>query len=395
MAIYSAQSLVMPDGNEFQFFGKTYFGVCSTAASTQIKEVTIEGFTEESFRNGTIVCISFWYANTHNEPRLNINNLGSPRIYSDIPEGIVQLVYYDDGWEVLGGDGEAPEGVFFVDIDTTNNNAVTPTASEIVAAYNDGKQLVIRIKDFYYESGAHTTYMYALPSEVDLEVQNFFSIRCAACTMGGDGYYIYYWDIVYDYSQDEFVVENYFDKLLSAPSSASAGQVLTYNGSSWGASNAPVQSVNGQTGAVSLTIPTIPTVTVDNTLSYSVMLQNSGTLAPKVSSSVTAGAGQLTLGRNGENTAVAGKLTIINGGDYGRITNLKGSYTGGTSIDVSLPSSAGTLALVSQIPTVASDIGAIPAPSSPSSGNVLTWNGTAWVAQSLPIYDGTVVTNNS
>ena len=166
-----------------------------------------------------------------------------------------------------------------------------------------------------------------------------------------------------------------------------------YVTSAQAAAAAPVQSVNGQTGAVSLTIPTIPTVTTNDSSSYSVMLQNAGTLAPKVTTSITAGAGRLTLGKNGENTAVAGKLTIINGGDYGRITNLKGSYTGSTSIDVSLPSSAGTLALVSQIPTVASDIGAIPAPSSPSSGNVLTWNGTAWVAQSLPIYDGTVVTS--
>ena len=152
-------------------------------------------------------------------------------------------------------ESELPEGVFFVDIDTTNNNAVTPTASEIVAAYNDGKQLVIRIKDFYYESGAHTTYMYALPSEVDLEVQNFFNIRCIVGTMGGDGYYVDQWDIAYDYSQDEFNVEYSLDKLLLEPPSASAGQVLTYSGSSWGASAAPVQSVNGQTGAVSISIP--------------------------------------------------------------------------------------------------------------------------------------------
>lgn len=152
-------------------------------------------------------------------------------------------------------ESELPEGVFFVDIDTTNNYAVTPTASEIVAAYNDGKQLVIRIKDFYYESGAHTTYAYALPSEVDLEVQNFFNIRCIVGRMGGDGYYVDQWDIGYDYSQDEFNVNYSLDKLLLEPPSASAGQVLTYSGSSWGASAAPVTSVNGQTGAVSISIP--------------------------------------------------------------------------------------------------------------------------------------------
>lgn len=38
----------------------------------------------------------------------------------------------------------------------------------------------------------------------------------------------------------------------------------------------------------------------------------------------------------------------------------------------------------------ASDIGAIPAPSSPSFGQYLMWNGSAWVAQSLPLYNGGV-----
>lgn len=33
---------------------------------------------------------------------------------------------------------------------------------------------------------------------------------------------------------------------------------------------------------------------------------------------------------------------------------------------------------------------AIPAPSSPSSGQYLVYNGTAWVAQSLPVYNGGV-----
>ena len=33
-------------------------------------------------------------------------------------------------------------------------------------------------------------------------------------------------------------------------------------------------------------------------------------------------------------------------------------------------------------------------PTASASGQVLTWNGSAWVAQSLPLYNGTVVTNN-
>ena len=38
----------------------------------------------------------------------------------------------------------------------------------------------------------------------------------------------------------------------------------------------------------------------------------------------------------------------------------------------------------------ASDVGAVPAPVSPSSGDYLTWNGSAWVAASLPLYNGGV-----
>lgn len=36
----------------------------------------------------------------------------------------------------------------------------------------------------------------------------------------------------------------------------------------------------------------------------------------------------------------------------------------------------------------ASDVGAIAAPVSPTSGQYLQWNGIAWVAASLPVYNG-------
>ena len=38
----------------------------------------------------------------------------------------------------------------------------------------------------------------------------------------------------------------------------------------------------------------------------------------------------------------------------------------------------------------AADVGAIAAPVSPSYGQYLSWNGSAWVAASLPLYDGGV-----
>ena len=38
----------------------------------------------------------------------------------------------------------------------------------------------------------------------------------------------------------------------------------------------------------------------------------------------------------------------------------------------------------------ASDIGAIAAPSSHTSGQFLMWNGSTWIASSLPVWDGSV-----
>lgn len=62
---------------------------------------------------------------------------------------------------------------------------------------------------------------------------------------------------------------------------------------------------------------------------------------------------------------------------------LKGNGAGGVSAAV-----AGT-DYIASMPSAA-DVGAIAAPSSPTSGQYLAWDGSAWVAQSLPIYNGGV-----
>lgn len=50
----------------------------------------------------------------------------------------------------------------------------------------------------------------------------------------------------------------------------------------------------------------------------------------------------------------------------------------------------GIAAVEAEIPSSAADVGAIPAPVSPTSGQFLQWNGSAWVAASLPVYNGGV-----
>lgn len=56
-----------------------------------------------------------------------------------------------------------------------------------------------------------------------------------------------------------------------------------------------------------------------------------------------------------------------------------------TETDPTVPS----WAKASTKPTyTASEVGAIPAPSSPTTGAFLVWNGTAWVAQTLTTWEG-------
>lgn len=51
---------------------------------------------------------------------------------------------------------------------------------------------------------------------------------------------------------------------------------------------------------------------------------------------------------------------------------------------------ATTAFVITAMPSVASDVGAIAAPTTASSSQFLMYNGSAWVAASLPIYDGSV-----
>jgi len=48
----------------------------------------------------------------------------------------------------------------------------------------------------------------------------------------------------------------------------------------------------------------------------------------------------------------------------------------------------GIEAVEAEIPTDASDVGAIASPASPATGAFLVWNGTSWVAQTLSTWSG-------
>ena len=59
----------------------TWYGYCSTTASTAAKAVTVSNFTSSDFKAGAIIGILFTTANTAAIPTLNINSLGAKTIY--------------------------------------------------------------------------------------------------------------------------------------------------------------------------------------------------------------------------------------------------------------------------------------------------------------------------
>lgn len=74
----TVKSLRMPNGAEYNFIGKTWYGTCNTSASTQTKNVTINGFTSADCVAGTRVIVKFGFAQSYNGyPKLSINGIGS------------------------------------------------------------------------------------------------------------------------------------------------------------------------------------------------------------------------------------------------------------------------------------------------------------------------------
>ena len=75
MGTYNRRGIQDYSGNYFQFYGVPYFGVCSTAAVTQIKQVTISDCGSNLLTNGTRVIVKFNYAQNYDGiPYLKVNN---------------------------------------------------------------------------------------------------------------------------------------------------------------------------------------------------------------------------------------------------------------------------------------------------------------------------------
>ena len=103
--------------NKLQIGSNTYecaewYGVCSTAANTQNKIVTIDGFNSGQLVAGCIVVVRFNNAQNYNGvPRLNINGTGDKNIYRDGGSAfagqyewpalsLIVFVYDGSGWQI-------------------------------------------------------------------------------------------------------------------------------------------------------------------------------------------------------------------------------------------------------------------------------------------------------
>lgn len=108
------KSLVMPNGQEYEFVGKHWYGTCSTAAATQTKTVSITGFTSADLVEGVQVTVRFSNHQGYNgTPYLNVSSTGAKPIYiltefAKLYEWAnyetLTFVYYPGSWNIIGGE---------------------------------------------------------------------------------------------------------------------------------------------------------------------------------------------------------------------------------------------------------------------------------------------------
>lgn len=109
------KSLFMPNGQEYEFVGKHWFGTCNTSAYTQHKTVSITGFTSADLVEGTQVTIQFSYAQLYTgTPYLNVSSTGAKSINSrngSFAEGqewgagdFITFVLYSNSWFIIDGE---------------------------------------------------------------------------------------------------------------------------------------------------------------------------------------------------------------------------------------------------------------------------------------------------
>ena len=138
----------MPDGNRYEFVGKTYYGNCATSGATQTKLVTVTGFTSTSLVDGVRVVVRFYYAQAYNGvPKLNVSSTGAKNIqsiagvnaqqYEWASGQIVAFIYYNGYWVIEDG-GHADNGYWGKAMLTNTISNVETMALTPKAVYDQG-----------------------------------------------------------------------------------------------------------------------------------------------------------------------------------------------------------------------------------------------------------------
>ena len=127
-------------------FEKPYFGTCATAAATVAKAVTCSDFV---LKVGARIAVQFTYANSANQPTMNVNGTGAKYICSingtSVNVGIwrasevVDFVYNGTYWIALGVTVANTSSYGLVKLSTSTSSTSTSlaaTASAVKAAYD-------------------------------------------------------------------------------------------------------------------------------------------------------------------------------------------------------------------------------------------------------------------
>ena len=131
----TGMQVLMADGNTKELSEMYCYGICSTAASTQAKTVSMSGFVLKTYCK---VCVKFTYANTASSPTLNVNGTGAKTIRynnSNISSGQIkanhtyEFIYDGTYWQLVG------------DLDTNTDTKVTSVGNHYSPSANANSKL--------------------------------------------------------------------------------------------------------------------------------------------------------------------------------------------------------------------------------------------------------------
>lgn len=132
---------------------RAFYAVCSTAADTQAKVVTIEGIT--ALTAGVSVRVKFANAQTYNgNPTLNVNSLGAAAIkrygsenagqYEWTAGAVLDMVYDGTNWVIVDGAYDRANSIPFGSVDGTSTSTAFTATIPGITELRDGVCMWLR-----------------------------------------------------------------------------------------------------------------------------------------------------------------------------------------------------------------------------------------------------------